>query len=143
MLILEPSTATINVWNDVLAHVEKRLNANVFDTWFRRITFDGFDPETRTINLIAADITKDWVIRYYSTMIDEILGDMGLDGYQLEWDLDEQPTHNLNEQVESEAENHDRALRVLPTGYQLTGQLAMMLVMVGYTFTGLYLLFGG
>jgi hypothetical protein len=27
--------------------------------------------------------------------------------------------------------------------HQLTGQLAMMLVMVGYTFTGLYLLFGG
>lgn len=38
---------------------------------------------------------------------------------------------------------HDRALRLLPTGHQLTGQLAMMLVMVGYTFTGLYLLFGG
>lgn len=38
---------------------------------------------------------------------------------------------------------HDRALRILPKGYQLTGQLAMMLVMVGYTFTGLYLLFGG
>jgi hypothetical protein len=38
---------------------------------------------------------------------------------------------------------HDRALRVLPAGRQLTGQLAMMLVMVGYTFTGLYLLFGG
>lgn len=38
---------------------------------------------------------------------------------------------------------HDKALRLLPTGHQLTGQLAMMLVMVGYTFTGLYLLFGG
>lgn len=38
---------------------------------------------------------------------------------------------------------HDRALRVLPRGHQMTGQLAMMLVMVGYTFTGLYLLFGG
>ena len=113
MLNLEPSTATINVWNDVLAHVEKRLNANVFDTWFRRITFDGFDPETRTINLIAADITKDWVTRYYSPMIDEILGDMGLDGYQLEWDLDEQPTQNLNGLVENEADNHDRALRVI------------------------------
>jgi chromosomal replication initiator protein len=92
--------------------VEKRLNANVFDTWFRRITFDGFDPETRTINLIAADITKDWVIRYYSPMIDEILADMGLDGCQLEWNLEEQPTQNQNDQVESEAENHDRALRV-------------------------------
>ena len=38
---------------------------------------------------------------------------------------------------------HDRALRLLPQGHQLTGQLAMMLVMVGYTFTGLYLMFGG
>jgi len=110
---LEPSTATINVWNDVLAHVEKRLNANVFDTWFRRITFDGFDPETRTINLIAADMTKDWVTRYYSPMIDEILDDMGLDGYHLEWELDERPTQNLNDLIENEAENHDRALRVM------------------------------
>ncbi len=38
---------------------------------------------------------------------------------------------------------HDKALRLLPKGHQLTGQLTMMLVMVGYTFTGLYLLFGG
>jgi len=38
---------------------------------------------------------------------------------------------------------HDSALRLLPAGHQLTGQLATMLVMVGYTFTGLYLLFGG
>ena len=38
---------------------------------------------------------------------------------------------------------HDRALRCCRPAYQLTGQLAMMLVMVGYTFTGLYLLFGG
>ncbi len=38
---------------------------------------------------------------------------------------------------------HDRALRLLPKRHQVTGQLATMLVMVGYTFTGLYLLFGG
>jgi hypothetical protein len=38
---------------------------------------------------------------------------------------------------------HDRALRLLPAGHQLTGQLTMMLVMVAYTFSGLYLLFGG
>jgi hypothetical protein len=36
---------------------------------------------------------------------------------------------------------HDKAIRLLTTGHQLTGQLTMMLVMVGYTFTGLYLLF--
>ncbi len=38
---------------------------------------------------------------------------------------------------------HDQALRVIPVGHQLTGQLAMMLVMVFYTLSGLYLLFGG
>ncbi|MGB3354825.1 MAG: hypothetical protein WBB00_18900 [Mycobacterium sp.] len=38
---------------------------------------------------------------------------------------------------------HDRSLALLPRSHQLTGQLMMMLVMVGYTFTGLYLLFGG
>lgn len=38
---------------------------------------------------------------------------------------------------------HDRALRLLPRRHQISGQLAMMLTMVGYTFTGLYLLFGG
>ncbi|MGQ9347076.1 hypothetical protein [Mycolicibacterium gilvum] len=37
---------------------------------------------------------------------------------------------------------HDKALRILPVGHQLTGQLAMMLTMVCYTFAGLYLLFG-
>ncbi|MEV0359832.1 hypothetical protein AB0H71_27630 [Nocardia sp. NPDC050697] len=36
---------------------------------------------------------------------------------------------------------HDRSLRVLPKAHRATGQLALMLVMVGFTFTGLYLLF--
>ncbi|MFT3899277.1 MAG: hypothetical protein QM728_03405 [Gordonia sp. (in: high G+C Gram-positive bacteria)] len=38
---------------------------------------------------------------------------------------------------------HDAALRILPRRHHLTGQLALMLLMVGYTFTGLWLLFGG
>lgn len=38
---------------------------------------------------------------------------------------------------------HDAALRILPKRHHLTGQLALMLMMVGYTFAGLYLLFGG
>ena len=38
---------------------------------------------------------------------------------------------------------HDAAIRLLPKRHQITGQLTMMLTMVAYTFTGLYLLFGG
>lgn len=36
---------------------------------------------------------------------------------------------------------HDRALALLPRAHRLTGQLAMLVLMVGYTFTGIYLLF--
>ena len=38
---------------------------------------------------------------------------------------------------------HDKSVRLLPRGHQLTGQLALLLTMVTYTFGGLYLLFGG
>lgn len=37
---------------------------------------------------------------------------------------------------------HDRALTLLPPRHQVSGQLAMLAVMVCYTFAGLYLLFG-
>lgn len=37
---------------------------------------------------------------------------------------------------------HDRAMRLLPRRHQLTGQLPLLVVMVFYTVTGLYLLFG-
>jgi hypothetical protein len=35
---------------------------------------------------------------------------------------------------------HDKALELLPRAHRLTGQLAMLVLMVGYTFTGIYLL---
>lgn len=38
---------------------------------------------------------------------------------------------------------HDASLRLLPAGHRLTGQLGLMVVMVLYTFGGLFLLFGG
>ncbi|MCW2753334.1 MAG: hypothetical protein JWQ32_745 [Marmoricola sp.] len=37
---------------------------------------------------------------------------------------------------------HDRALTLLPKRHQITGQLGMLVIMVCYTATGLYLLFG-
>ena len=37
---------------------------------------------------------------------------------------------------------HDRAMRLLPRRHQLTGQLPLLFVMVFYTVSGLYLLFG-
>lgn len=38
---------------------------------------------------------------------------------------------------------HDRAIRLLPAKHHVTGQIGMLVVMVSYTATGLYLLMGG
>ncbi len=38
---------------------------------------------------------------------------------------------------------HDRAIALLPARHHVTGQIGMLLVMVAYTATGLYLLMGG
>jgi hypothetical protein len=37
---------------------------------------------------------------------------------------------------------HDRALELLPKRHQVLGQLGLLVIMVAYTATGLYLLFG-
>ena len=36
---------------------------------------------------------------------------------------------------------HDRAIKLLPRRHQLTGQLPLLVAMVGFTVGGLYLLF--
>ena len=38
---------------------------------------------------------------------------------------------------------HDRAISLLPPRHHVTGQIGMLIVMVAYTATGLYLLMGG
>lgn len=75
----------------------------------------------------------------------------GLASYQVHYLLSEHPTvlattkvlAVLTGHVLGVTAAHDRCLRLLPPAHRATGQLALMLTMVGYTFTGLYLLFGG
>ena len=86
---LETSAAATNIWDRLLSLVEPRVDDHVFDTWFRRISFDNVDTDSKHIHLTAADMTKDWVTRYYSGMIYEILSDLGYTDYSLEWSTDE------------------------------------------------------
>ncbi|NLG54156.1 MAG: hypothetical protein GX542_00645, partial [Rhodococcus sp.] len=76
---------------------------------------------------------------------------VGADGAQVSYFLSENPALVSTSKVVFVVAGHilgvlaahDVALRVLPRRHRLTGQLAMLLVMVFYTFGGLYLLFGG
>jgi chromosomal replication initiator protein len=82
----------IDVWNDILAFVETRLNKHIFDSWFRPIEFEGLDETAGVLRLKAGQVTKDWVTLYYSDLLEQSLRSRQLSNYKLEWSIDASET---------------------------------------------------
>ena len=78
-----------NVWNNVLQVVEKRLNKNIFDSWFLPIKFEGCDENEHTLALRAGKVTKEWVCSYYSDLIEQSMKELDLPSYTIEWQIEE------------------------------------------------------
>ena len=78
------------VWTNLLQAVEKRLNHQSFETWFRSIQFEGYDETDHVIHLKAPNqVVKDWVSSNYSDVIDASLKEMNLASYQVDWMVEE------------------------------------------------------
>ncbi|HQX54302.1 MAG TPA: chromosomal replication initiator protein DnaA [Pyrinomonadaceae bacterium] len=80
-LILEKNT----VWDDILGLVRERLNPQIFDTWFLPIRFVELDPHSSELRLSAGDATIDWVVKFYSEILQESLKEINLSGYKIIW----------------------------------------------------------
>jgi len=84
------------VWNNLLQSVEKRLNRQIFDTWFRPIQFDGCDETERVLHLRApSKVSKDWVSGNYGEVMRQSLKDSDLSNYTVDWTWDENETEQL------------------------------------------------
>ncbi|MEP7214273.1 MAG: chromosomal replication initiator protein DnaA [Acidobacteriota bacterium] len=81
-----------DVWNNILSFIEKRLNRHIVESWFRPIRFESFDQTDGTINLRAGEMTKDWVTRYYTDLLDEGLTSLGIENYKLNWMIEKSET---------------------------------------------------
>lgn len=90
---MEISLENKNVWNNILQSVEKRLNKQIFDAWFRPIQFDGCDEQEKIVRLRASQVNKDWVSTYYSEMINQTLKELNLPNYRLDWEIEEAEMH--------------------------------------------------
>src|SRR5262245_36918409 len=77
------------VWNNFLQSVERRLNKQIFDAWFRPIRFDGCDHDGRVLHLRASQVTRDWVNTHYNDLIGKTLDEIDLSAYQIEWAIDD------------------------------------------------------
>ena len=79
------STAKIDIWSDILTYFRRRLNDQIFDTWFRPISFETIDHASKRIRLRAGKPTIDWVTSYYAELLSQTLVEFGLNNYRFEW----------------------------------------------------------
>lgn len=85
---MDSSLTKTEIWNDILAFLEHRLNKHIFDSWFRPIQFEALDDATLTLQLKAGQVTVDWVSNYYSQLLTQTLNEFGLRDYTIEWTID-------------------------------------------------------
>ena len=95
------------LWSNILHAIEKRLNRQSFETWFRPIRFDGCDNSEQVLHLRAPNqVIKDWVSSNYSEVLDESLEELNLSAYQVDWMVeDEQNT--ISQTFTQENEEHE------------------------------------
>jgi chromosomal replication initiator protein len=78
------------LWDDILHAVEKRLNRQSFETWFRPIRFEGCDDSGHVLHLRAPNqVVKDWVSSNYSEVLGESLEELNLAEYHVDWMVEE------------------------------------------------------
>lgn len=89
------------LWSDLLNAVEKRLNRQSFETWFRPIRFEGCDNSEQVLHLRAPNqVVKDWVSSNYSEVIDESLEELNLSEYHVDWMIEDDPSRGAENMAE-------------------------------------------
>jgi chromosomal replication initiator protein len=93
-----------DIWRKILRSIKSKLSQESFDTWFQPLAFEGLDDSRRVIRLRApSSIIKNWVNTNYSSLVDESLTEVRLDGYLIGWSTEENGDHASSSAVEKTA----------------------------------------
>src|SRR5438552_8876743 len=65
----------MNLWDEILARIETKVNRHSFYTWFRPTTFVGADRVSVTVRVPNA-LFKDWLTKHYSGVITEAMTEL-------------------------------------------------------------------
>lgn len=101
---MDTSMESPNLWNNVLDSVEKRLNQQVFDSWFKPIQFEKIDEENKVLRLRATQVNVEWVHTYYSDLLTQTFKELNISNYKLDWEIIETqvPEDFLEDEEEGE-----------------------------------------
>jgi chromosomal replication initiator protein len=114
------SIADNQVWDSLLTVVEKKVNRQIFETWFRPLQFEGCDHDGKVLSLRApSDVSRDWVSSHYGEIMRQTLSELDLANYQLNWEIDEtEQNENLSDEVladELADEEDDQSMYFAPS----------------------------
>jgi chromosomal replication initiator protein len=65
----------MNLWDQILARVETKVNRHSFYTWFKPTSFVAEDPAALTVR-VPNPLFKDWLTKHYSGVITEAMGEV-------------------------------------------------------------------
>src|SRR5687768_11737286 len=66
----------LNVWDQILARVETKVNRHSFYTWFKPTSYVA-DGGTLITVRVPSLLFKDWLTKHYSAVLAEALADVG------------------------------------------------------------------
>jgi chromosomal replication initiator protein len=65
----------MNLWDEILARVETKVNRHSFYTWFKPTTFLAADKQTVTVR-VPNPLFKDWLMKHYAGVISEAMNEV-------------------------------------------------------------------
>src|SRR5438270_4592555 len=65
----------MNLWDEILARVETKVNRHSFYTWFKPTTFLAADTQVLTIR-VPNPLFKDWLMKHYAGVISEAMSEV-------------------------------------------------------------------
>jgi len=65
----------MNLWDEILARIETKVNRHSFYTWFKPTTFVAEDGKAVTVR-VPTTLFKDWLTKHYSGVISEAMNEL-------------------------------------------------------------------
>ncbi len=79
----------MNLWDEILARIETKVNRHSFYTWFRPTTFVTEDRSSVTVR-VPNPLFKDWLMKHYAAVITEAASELKRPNLQLNFVADSQ-----------------------------------------------------
>lgn len=77
-----------NEWERLLQAISHKLNKQCIDTWFRPVRYEGVDYTAQRLQVYApSPLIQDWLVTNYAEVLAESLTEIGLAGFQFDWNI--------------------------------------------------------